>query len=118
MDLHLQTVNPAEAKGVAGTGVTDDFDGQTRSSLTPDDIGADAGNFIYAAGSTEQSPVISFTPAANTNSNANRVLTGFATITDDVSVAGGDNAPRFTSKRAPRPMTSSATLRRTTAGNS
>jgi hypothetical protein len=98
--LHLQTVNPAEAKGVAGTGVTDDFDGQTRSSLTPDDIGADAGNFIYAASSTEQSPVISFTPAANTNSTANRVLTGFATITDDVSVAGGGNAPRLYFKKS------------------
>ncbi len=49
VDLHLQTVNPAEAKGVALAAVTEDFDGQTRSSLTPDDIGADAGNFIYAA---------------------------------------------------------------------
>ncbi len=100
VDLHLQTVNPAEAKGVAGTGVTDDFDGQTRSSYSPDDIGADAGNFTYAASSTEMNPVISYTPAANTNSTANRVLTGFATITDDVSVAVGGDASRLYFKKS------------------
>ena len=30
-------------------GVTDDFDGQTRSALTPVDLGADAGNFVAVA---------------------------------------------------------------------
>ncbi len=48
VDLHIQ-VSPAvtqvEGNGVAIGGLTDDFDGQTRSSLTPNDIGADAGNF-------------------------------------------------------------------------
>ncbi len=100
VDLHLQSVNPAEAKGVALAAVTDDFDGQTRSSLTPVDIGADAGNFKYAASSTQLSPVVSFTPAANTNSTANRVLTGFATITDDGIVASGGNAPRLYFKKS------------------
>ncbi|HMD00605.1 MAG TPA: BNR-repeat neuraminidase N-terminal domain-containing protein, partial [Ferruginibacter sp.] len=47
VDLHLKT-SPAticEANGIVGTGVTDDYDGQTRASFTPIDIGADAGNF-------------------------------------------------------------------------
>lgn len=35
-----------EGRGIAGTGVTTDFDGQTRSSFSPVDLGADAGNFI------------------------------------------------------------------------
>jgi hypothetical protein len=48
-DLHLTDCstagNPAESAGVSIASVTDDFDGQTRSSLTPTDIGADAGNY-------------------------------------------------------------------------
>src|SRR5205823_8211089 len=47
VDLHI---NPSVTTVVEGNGlniasVTDDFDGQTRSGLTPVDIGADAGNF-------------------------------------------------------------------------
>jgi hypothetical protein len=42
-DLHLpRPTTVAEGNGV-DVGVTDDFDGQTRSGLTPVDIGADAG---------------------------------------------------------------------------
>ena len=46
-DLHLHPTNAtvAEGNGV-DVGVTNDFDGQTRSGLTPVDIGADAGNFV------------------------------------------------------------------------
>ncbi|HKP54355.1 MAG TPA: C25 family cysteine peptidase [Chloroflexia bacterium] len=49
-DLHI---NPAVSTFVEGNGTlvvapTDDFDGQTRSGLTPVDIGADAGNFTAA----------------------------------------------------------------------
>lgn len=48
-DLHINTAVPTvvEANG-ADVGVTDDFDGETRASLTPVDIGADADNFIPA----------------------------------------------------------------------
>jgi hypothetical protein len=42
-DLHLQSTNPAESKGVALSAIISDFDGTTRSS-TPD-IGADEGSF-------------------------------------------------------------------------
>ncbi len=42
-DLHLSSTNPAEGKGDPTlVSVVDDFDGETRSGLTPSDIGADA----------------------------------------------------------------------------
>ena len=46
-DLHISTSTPTivEGKGIA-IACTTDYDGQTRSSLTPTDIGADAGDFI------------------------------------------------------------------------
>ncbi|MFZ4621933.1 MAG: LamG-like jellyroll fold domain-containing protein [Bacteroidota bacterium] len=48
VDLHLDpsVATAAEQNGVSITDVTDDIDGQTRSGLTPVDIGADAGDFI------------------------------------------------------------------------
>jgi hypothetical protein len=48
-DLHIHPTNItlAESTGAA-LGVVLDFDGQTRSSLTPNDIGADAGDFVAA----------------------------------------------------------------------
>ena len=80
-DLHIHPTNPTviEANGV-DVGVTDDFDGQTRSGLTPVDIGADAGNFN---GIDLAAPVISYTPLGNTDSTANRPLS--STITDATS---------------------------------
>lgn len=46
-DLHIHPtlVTPIEAAGFFIASVTDDLDGQVRASLTPTDIGADAGNF-------------------------------------------------------------------------
>jgi hypothetical protein len=80
-DLHI---NPAVSTVIEGNGadvgVTDDFDGQTRSGLTPVDIGADAGNFM---GVDLAAPAISYTPLANTTSTTNRALA--AMITDAVS---------------------------------
>ncbi|MBC8144324.1 MAG: hypothetical protein H7X80_01995 [bacterium] len=45
-DLHINTLlaTPVESGGAPITGVTTDFDGQTRNTTTPD-IGADEGNF-------------------------------------------------------------------------
>ena len=83
-DLHLHPTNPTVAEGNGfDVGVTDDYDGQTRSGLTPVDIGADAGNF---AGIDLAPPVISYTALGNTISTANRLLT--ASITD-----GGSGVP-------------------------
>ncbi len=90
-DLHIHPTNPtvAESNGV-DVGVTLDFDGQTRSGLTPVDIGADAGNFN---GVDLAAPIISYTPFANTNLTTNRDL--LVTITDVSGVATGGNAPRI-----------------------
>ncbi len=77
-DLHIHPTNPTviESNGV-DVGVTDDFDGQTRSGLTPVDIGADAGNFN---GIDLGPPIIAYTPLGNTTSTSNRALS--STITD------------------------------------
>jgi trimeric autotransporter adhesin len=59
-DLHIHPTTPTqvEASG-SDVGVTLDFDGATRSGLTPVDIGADAGDFVLL-------PVCSGTPAVST----------------------------------------------------
>ncbi|MBK7244875.1 MAG: HYR domain-containing protein [Saprospiraceae bacterium] len=48
VDLHISAslASVVEAGGTNISSITQDFDNQTRSSLTPTDIGADAGNFI------------------------------------------------------------------------
>ncbi len=105
VDLHLQPSNPVEGSGIpltdAVTGlpvtVTDDFDGQARSTLTPADIGADAGKFTLS--SDLYAPRISY-PLLTSGSTANRVLTSWATITDIVGVSGGANAPRLYFKKS------------------
>ena len=107
-DLHLHPTNPtvAEANG-SDVGVADDFDGQTRASFTPVDIGADAGNFN---GIDLAAPGISYTALANTILTANRTLS--ATITDVTGVATGAGVASSimpTSAGWSRP-TSSATL--------
>ncbi len=83
VDLHI---NPSVATDAEGNGfdagVTDDFDGQTRASFTPVDIGADAGNFT-SAGDTI-APIVSYTTLANTDSTTDRTLG--ITVTDNVGV--------------------------------
>lgn len=86
-DLHIHPTNATviESNG-ADVGVTDDFDGQTRSGLSPVDIGADAGNFN---GIDLAPPIIAYSPLGNTTSTSNRPLA--ATITDagsGVPIAG------------------------------
>ncbi len=51
IDLHINPFvpSPVEHNGIFIPGIADDFDGQSRSSLTPTDIGADAGNFMYTS---------------------------------------------------------------------
>lgn len=89
-NLHLNASDPtlAEGNGV-DVGVTNDFDGETRASLTPVDIGADAGNFV---GIDASAPAISYSTLANTTSLSARNLT--VTITDVTGVATGATAPR------------------------
>ncbi|HVE60094.1 MAG TPA: hypothetical protein VNB22_24985, partial [Pyrinomonadaceae bacterium] len=90
-DLHLNPAVSTVAEGNgADVGVVNDFDGQTRASFTPVDIGADAGNFM---GFDLAAPSISYTPFGNTSSTANRTLS--VLITDSTGVATGGNAPRI-----------------------
>ena len=87
VDLHLLAPNPIEAAGFLVASVTDDYDGQTRSSFTPTDIGADAGLFTNSGDVFP--PAISFTALGNSALLTNLTLTNFATITDNVAVSGG-----------------------------
>jgi hypothetical protein len=77
-NLRLSGNTPAEGQGIAIPTVTDDIDGQTRSSFTPTDIGACAGNFTVVDVFT---PMITYTALANTASLLSRTLSG-VTITD------------------------------------
>jgi hypothetical protein len=90
-DMHLQaaTFTAAEGNGV-DLGVLDDFDGQVRASLTPHDIGADAGNFV---GGDVLPPVISYALLSAGVVGTNRVLS--VNITDVTAVATGALAPRI-----------------------
>jgi len=78
VDLHVQGTTPAEGSGISLASVTDDFDGQTRSGLTPVDIGADAGSFTA---SDIFAPVITYTALTGTvYATTNTQIS--ATITD------------------------------------
>ncbi len=91
-DLHINgaVLTVVEGNGFAIGSVTDDFDGQVRASLTPTDIGADAGNFL---GVDLTPPAISYTALGNTSLVTNRTQT--ATLTDVTGVATGGLAPRI-----------------------
>lgn len=82
-DLHIMAppVPPIEGAGIDIPAITVDFDGQTRSGLTPVDIGADAGNFSAA-------PAISYTPLLNTCTTGARTLIASITDPDGVPTSG------------------------------
>lgn len=82
-DLHLHPTNPtiAEANG-SDVGVTNDYDGQTRASLTPVDIGADAGNFTAPAVMTYVSSTTTQTNTSSVNTNStNQQVIGIEVVT-------------------------------------
>jgi hypothetical protein len=85
-DLHIHPTNPsvAESNGF-DVGVTNDFDGETRSMLTPVDIGADAGNFTLV---DFFPPTITYTPLPFTCSTSSRTLTASITDPSGVPVSG------------------------------
>ena len=100
-DLHLTTCSgvgsPAESAGTLIASVTDDFEGQTRSTLSPVDIGADAG--LYGAAGIEIAPLAIVSPAVGgcktnaetvsvsiTNNNSQTI--DFATNNVTVTVVG------------------------------
>jgi len=86
-DLHI---SPSLATVIEGNGfdlgVTDDYDGQARSGLTPVDIGADAGNFVAVA---SMSYVSSTTTQNNTSTvgtnTTNQEVIGIQIVTTGAS---------------------------------
>ena len=92
VDLHIANTGSSilEQAGLFISSVIDDYDGQTRSSLTPVDVGADA---VSSTQLDILPPVISYIPFANTTSTSNRNLP--VTITDFTGVASGTLAPRI-----------------------
>lgn len=87
-DLHIQSPTAIEGNGAPIAAVSDDYDGDVRSGLTPTDIGADAGNFI---GSDMIAPAVSFTQLTNTFSTGDRMIT--ATVTDATGISLSNNTP-------------------------
>jgi hypothetical protein len=71
LSLKLQSNSAAEGSGMLIPEVDTDFEGDPRQSNTPNDIGADAGNYnkvdIFA-------PSIDYLPLSNTNSTSNRTF--------------------------------------------
>ncbi|MFM8177807.1 MAG: hypothetical protein ACKOAG_01335, partial [Candidatus Kapaibacterium sp.] len=78
VDLRVQGTTAAEGAGTAISWITTDAEGDVRSSLTPTDIGADAGNYTY--GNDQQPPLVVYTPLPNALNTSARTLT--ASITD------------------------------------
>lgn len=73
LDMHINATlpSPVEGNGILLSSVVDDMDGQTRSGLTPIDIGADAGNFIT---SDVFAPQMLFTPLTNYGATTDRTF--------------------------------------------
>ncbi len=96
VDLHIQV--PPAATPIEGTGtassITIDFDGQTRSGLSPTDIGADAGNFDPI---DQTPPSISYTAFANA---CNSIGSGTYTVSGvTITDASGLNVSSGTKPR-------------------
>jgi len=89
--LHINPAIPTQAESGAVTisGITTDFDGNTRNVTTPD-IGADEGNFTLA---DLTPPSISYLPLLVTCSTGDRALNGVV-ITDATGVNTGATRPR------------------------
>jgi len=86
VDLHVQSPTPVESAGFDIVSVTTDFDGQTRSGLTPVDIGADAGAFTAV---DIVAPSISYSALSNTASTSARTLSATITDASGVPTSGG-----------------------------
>ncbi len=88
--LHINTTLPTqlESGGLPVAGITDDYDGDSRSATTPD-IGAD--EFTGMALDTS-APVIAYLTLPNTTLLTNRAIA--TNISDPSGVAGGATAPR------------------------
>lgn len=111
VDLHIQpspTATPIEGTGINISGITVDFDNETRASLSPEDMGADAGDFTPI---DLTPPTVSYTPFASV-CNTVSVYTVTATITD----AGLGSSVNVTAGTKPRLYFKKSTDANTLAG--
>lgn len=96
-DLHIQTgvPTPVEASGIAIATITEDFDGDIRSNLTPTDIGADAA--IFNSMDDKFTPNITYTALTNGSATCSTTRTLTATVTDVGTgvPTSGANVPRI-----------------------
>ena len=109
-DLHINPTfaTPIEASGAAIPAITDDFDGQTRTSLTPTDIGADAGNFISL---DVRAPIIASFSLGNTASTGDRTFNVSITDQTGIPMASGLEPRVYFSKSATGTFSSTAATR-------
>lgn len=96
LNLHIAGATPVESAGIPIATVTEDYDGDVRASLTPTDLGADAGNFTL---SDISGPAISYVNFSVDTVSSQRVLTGLITITDPSNVDVLTNKPRIYYKK-------------------
>lgn len=100
-DIHIQTgvPTPVEASGIAIATITEDFDGDIRSNLTPTDIGADAA--IFNSMDDKFTPNITYTALTNGSATCSTTRTLTATITDVGTgvPTSGANVPRIWYKK-------------------
>jgi hypothetical protein len=78
-DLHINSALPTviEASGIAIGTVTDDYDGNSRSSFTPTDIGAIAGNFTSSiTPCVTPAQLTTFTATASTTTSVSGIFVG------------------------------------------
>jgi hypothetical protein len=94
VDLSLSANTPAERSGdPTVTVVTNDFYGNSRSGLTPTDVGAHAGNFNMIDAFP---PAISFTPLSNAGTLTGTRALNDVVITDNNGIVmSGTNRPRI-----------------------
>jgi hypothetical protein len=91
LDLHLTDCStlgsPADGSGINVATVTTDFDGQTRSSLSPVDIGADAGNYGPSGSDVGVSAVVNPTAISCHSASENVIVTlnNYSTTSIDFS---------------------------------
>lgn len=116
--LALQANTPAERSGDPSlTAVSVDYFGNARSTLSPSDIGAHAGNFNQSPDIFP--PVISFTPLTNTGTlTGSRTLSG-VTIADNngIPMTGANRPALWYSKDGATWYSSSAVTMSGTASN-
>jgi hypothetical protein len=92
VDLHIQAPpvkTLIEANGLVIGGITQDFDGQTRSALTPTDIGADAGNFTIQTGGCNVTLTWNGSSSSAWSTPANWTPSIAPTVTTPVVIPGG-----------------------------